>query len=81
MGIHNLPAQLEQADFPASGILAENAAGILIAFGTTVPSDAATGYAPGCLFIHTDGSGASDVLYKNVGTAASANFDTVETGA
>jgi len=50
-----------------------------IQLGTTVPSDAAGGYAKGCLFIHTDGSGANDVLYYNVGSSSSANFDALST--
>lgn len=49
--------------------------GIVLARGRTVPSDAAAGYAPGCIFQHVNGSGATDVLYVNVGTKASANFD------
>jgi hypothetical protein len=50
--------------------------GILICYGITVPSDAATGYSPGCLFLHTDGTAGSE-LYINSGTAASADFDLV----
>jgi hypothetical protein len=52
--------------------------GILIAYGTTVPANAtANTYAPGCLFFHTDGSGLVDVVYVNVGTYASCNFDSL----
>lgn len=50
--------------------------GIMDAYGTTVPADAALGYAMGCLFRHIDGS-ANTVLYVNNGTAASANFDAI----
>jgi len=46
-----------------------------LCFGTTKPADAATGYAPGCLFIDTDGNSISTTLFTNIGTAASANFD------
>ena len=57
------------------GVLAVNdAGGIQIVFGTTVPADAAAGYATGCLFMKTDG-GAGTALYVNEGTAVSANFD------
>lgn len=42
--------------------------------GTTVPSDAATGYARGCIFIKTDG-GAGTTLYVNEGDHASADFN------
>jgi len=42
--------------------------------GTTVPTDATAGYAPGCIFIKTDG-GAGTTLYINEGTAASCDFN------
>jgi len=47
--------------------------GLLFASGPTVPTDATTGYQPGCLFQHTDG-GAGTVLYVNEGTNASCLF-------
>lgn len=50
--------------------------GILISYGTSVPADEATGYAPGCLFLHVDG-GDGTALYVNEGTAASADFNAV----
>ena len=40
--------------------------------GTTVPSGL-TGWTPGCILVHTDGSGATS-LYKNEGAFASCNF-------
>ena len=49
---------------------------VLLAFGNTVPADGRTGYATGCLFIHTDG-GAGTALYCNEGTVTSADFDAV----
>lgn len=55
--------------------------GITRAYGTTVPTDATTGFAPGCIFHHTDGSGAGNVLYVNVGDADSCDFDPVAGGA
>lgn len=55
--------------------------GITRAHGTTVPTDATAGFAPGCIFHHTDGSGAADVLFVNVGDADSCNFDPVFGGA
>jgi hypothetical protein len=54
--------------------------GILLAYGITVPSDAAVGYAPGCLFIDVDGTTTSK-LYCNIGTKASANFNLVTVAA
>lgn len=47
----------------------------LLAKGATVPSDAAAGYAKGCVFIKTDGTDHTNTLYANIGTAASANFN------
>jgi hypothetical protein len=49
--------------------------GLLFASGDTVPS-AAVGYAPSCIFQHTDG-GAGTVLYINEGTYASSSFQAV----
>ena len=46
----------------------------LLVEGITVPTDASTGYATGCVFIHTDG-GSATAVYINVGSATSSNFD------
>ena len=52
--------------------------GITICRGTAVPDDGvADTYAPGCIFIHVDGSGSRDSVYINKGTYASCNFDAV----
>jgi len=48
------------------------------AYGTTVPTDATAGYAPGCLFQHVDG-GAGEVLFVNEGTALSCDFNSTST--
>jgi hypothetical protein len=53
--------------------------GITRAAGTTVPSDADLGYAPGCVFLDLDAAGGLGV-YINVGTKASANFDAYGSG-
>ncbi len=52
--------------------------GILHAYGSTVPSDGAIGYAPGCLFQKTNASTKGTYWYINAGTFASANFDPIE---
>lgn len=44
--------------------------------GTTVPTDGASGYAPGCLFVKLNGSSGA-CLYINNGSASSADFDAV----
>lgn len=49
--------------------------GYIYGQGAVVPSDAATGWAKGALFIQTDGT-AGSVLYVNEGTEASADFNT-----
>ncbi len=51
--------------------------GVLFAQGETVPADAATGYATGCLFTKLDNADHSDLLYANIGDASSANFNLV----
>lgn len=51
--------------------------GIVLDYGDTVPANGKAGYARGCLFIHIDGTGYNDVLYCNIGTAASCDFNLV----
>ena len=61
----------DQHDQP---LITNLARGHLLHRGDTVPADASVGYAPGCIFIHTDGSGNGAVLYVNNGTKASSLF-------
>lgn len=49
------------------------AQGDAIRYGTTVPTDASTGYAPGCIFVNVAGAAGSQV-YINEGTIASSSF-------
>jgi len=66
----------ERVDIQADGIIAsEPGIGIAIAGGTTPPSDGAIGYAPSCLYVHTDASSSVDRILINQGNYASANFD------
>lgn len=68
----------EVIDIGATGGYSELAGyGIMDAAGTTVPTDGALGYGHGCLFRKANGSGATDALYVNIGTKASADFDIV----
>ena len=55
-------------------IAVDPSAGILLAYGSTVPAAASEGYAPGCQFIKTNGTGLGTMTYVNVGTKASASF-------
>lgn len=57
-------------------IIRDSVGNIVIAMGATVPSDAATGYITGCLFLHTDG-GDGTALYVNEGTVSSADFNAI----
>jgi hypothetical protein len=57
-------------------IAVDPSAGILLAYGSTVPAAASEGYAPGCRFIKTNGTGVANVEYVNVGTKASSSFVT-----
>jgi hypothetical protein len=79
---HHFYELLNRGELKASGTTPEkfftlpNSGGCMLAYGTTVPSDATAGYAVGALFIHTDG-GATTALYRNVGSATSCNFDEI----
>lgn len=55
-------------------IAVDPAAGILLAYGTTVPAANSVGYAPGCRFIKVDGVTADTVEYINLGTRAASSF-------
>lgn len=52
--------------------------GITQAYGTTLPTDGAAGYAKGCLFHKTNGAAGAN-LYLNEGSVTSADFNAVQT--
>lgn len=62
-------------------LLKDGSGKALLATGTTVPSDTATLYAKGCLFIDTDVATGTTGLYVNVGTASSCVFKAVSNAA
>lgn len=72
--VNMVPAAAASAT-PQNIFRSEN--GIIFAYGTTVPSDAATGYAPGCIFFDVDASTRGTQVFQNEGTKASANFDSL----
>lgn len=73
MGKHNLYDELRDAHMKASDwAFNQPAIGRMLGWGTTVPS-AASGWAPGALFIHLDGT-AGNTVYVNEGTATSSSF-------
>lgn len=51
---------------------------VVFDFGSTVPSDGTIGFAKGCIFVQTDGANEAALLYINVGSTTSANFDAVD---
>jgi len=51
--------------------------GLLFVPGDTVPTDGTAGYEKGCIFQHTDGTGAGDVFYVNEGSSTSCDFNAV----
>ncbi len=60
-----------------TGVVAEvPGKGIIQAYGDTVPADGADGYAPGCIWHHTDGTD-DTALYVNEGTNTSADFNPI----
>jgi hypothetical protein len=69
-------AQSHGTDTLGNLIMEKTATGITRVLGKTLPTDALAGYAPACLFQHTDG-GAGSALYVNEGTATSCDFDLV----
>jgi len=70
---HNMVPAPEGDSTPQTIFKSED--GILLAYGTSVP-DTANTYAPGCIFIHVDGSD-NNSLYVNNGTYASPDFEKV----
>ena len=81
--MHKELSDMEFVPAPAAAaaprIIYKSDDGILICYGTTVPTDASTGYAPGCIFIDADSTGTSWV-YINEGTAASCDFNYIAAG-
>ncbi len=60
-----------------TGILADGNGDLLLATGTTVPTDTTSGYAKGCLFIDTDVATGTTGLNCNKGTNTSCQFTAV----
>lgn len=86
MSIHNFPSEAKAHTldmFGGPGSSAENKCfqaqglGYLWGFGTSVPTDADTGWAAGAFYIHTDATGDTDTFYVNLGDTSSANFDSI----
>lgn len=59
---------------PVDAVARKPGVGVVIATGTSAPSDGAAGYAKGCLFIDTDASAGAQLLV-NEGTSSSADFN------
>jgi len=73
---HDLPYALANVSFPVS-LSAENSEnGLTRGYGTTV-GNGIQGWAPGAVFVHTDGAvdiNTSTVLYVNIGTTTTASW-------
>jgi len=67
-------SKVSGGSIPSSGAWFYSPQGYLIAYGTTVPTDGTAGYAPGCIFVHTDGT-AGTTDYINEGTSTSCDFN------
>lgn len=76
MSLHNFFDHLNRGNLPASGeaFWVPSLAAHLFAWGTTVPTNDTAGYAPGCMFVHTDG-GDETAFYINEGTALLCDFN------
>ena len=67
-GSHNMQERLSGKYLAkASGKILKRNGEARIAWGPTVTDDE-SGYAYDCIFFHTDGSGANDAVYLNIGT-------------
>jgi hypothetical protein len=83
MSAHNLLAQLEFVDIgdgEEEFFLGDpDVGGKFLAGSNVVPTDATAGYAPGCLYLHLDGTG-QGTSYVNGGTKASCAFRSLASG-
>lgn len=61
-------------------VLADANEMVLLAYGATVPTDAAAGFAKGAQFLKT-GGGVATTLYINEGSSSSCDFNAMETSA
>lgn len=80
LGQVKLPALQVAGTQVASGVTAlllDGEGKALIATGTTLPADAGSSYAKGCLFIDTDVATGTSGLYVNIGTSAACSFKLV----
>lgn len=76
MAVHNVPFQMERANFgEAFQTFADAEGNAGLVFASSVPTDGDSGYRKGCLLVNTDLSDESDALYINIGTATSCNFN------
>lgn len=55
-------------------LLMDSSNKVLLASGTTVPTNGTAGYAKGCIFIDTDTATGVCARYENIGTSASCQF-------
>ncbi len=74
----NIPWELDNAEWPLAStsevVIVREGSNKLFVYGNTVPTDAASGYGIGCIFIHTNG-GDGTALYVNEGPTTSCDFN------
>lgn len=79
--INNIPNHMGRAFFDDISnnvvTLYQTANGILQCYGNVVPADATAGFLPACIFQHTNGASETDLLYVNIGSVTSCDFNAV----
>ena len=77
MGQHQVQSDLERADYGADGkIFRRKGKGWMFGFGDTPPPDGTTGWHKGALFLQTDASTLNSIVFINIGSDTSSDFDT-----
>lgn len=76
MGLHNVYDKLHRSDMPDTGTIfyIPGLDAHVVAWGTTVPTDATAGYAPGGFFFDTNASIVGGAPYINTGSETSCAF-------
>ena len=72
--LHRLYNLLRRGEIRLPQLAFSTTEGYALVLATTVPADASAGYAVGCICVHLDGSGVTDLLYVNRGSNTSSKF-------
>jgi hypothetical protein len=74
MSAHNHFYEAGRAETGSKGHIGSPA---VLAWGSDIPSNGATGYSKGCVFLDLGGTDQSNTLYCNIGDESSANFNAI----